>query len=113
MCIRDSPEGYKELSFVCLRPDGAFEAPSTVGIMCRTARKKVEMCIRDRYICFLLLTHRQEPPQEFSLFANLLIAYINSLLRFSFLYIVYTGKVRIYKSGKTLHLCGIFGILKT
>ena len=26
------PEGYKELSFVCLRPDGAFE----------------EMCIRDR-----------------------------------------------------------------
>lgn len=36
------PEGYKELSFVCLRPDGAFEAPSKVGIMCRTARKKVE-----------------------------------------------------------------------
>ena len=36
------PEGYKELSFVYLRPDGAFEAPSTVGIMCRTARKKVE-----------------------------------------------------------------------
>jgi len=36
------PEGYKELSFVCLRPDGTFEAPSTVGIMCRTARKKVE-----------------------------------------------------------------------
>ena len=56
MCIRDSiyyevyslpraeevPEGYKELSFVCLRPDGAFEAPSTVGIMCRTARTKLE-----------------------------------------------------------------------
>ena len=36
------PAGYKELSFVCLRPDGAFEAPSTVGIMRRTARKKVE-----------------------------------------------------------------------
>ena len=36
------PAGYKELSFACLRPDGAFEAPSTVGIMCRTARKKVE-----------------------------------------------------------------------
>ena len=36
------PEGFKELSFVRLRPDGAFEAPSTVGIMCRTARKKVE-----------------------------------------------------------------------
>ena len=25
------PEGYKELSFICLRPDGAFEAPSTGG----------------------------------------------------------------------------------
>lgn len=36
------PEGYKEISFVCLRPDGAFESPSTVGIMCREARKKVE-----------------------------------------------------------------------
>ncbi len=36
------PEGYKELSFVCLRPDGAYEAPNTVGIMCRKAREKVE-----------------------------------------------------------------------
>ena len=36
------PEGYKEISFVCLRPDGAFESPSTVGIMCRAARKKVD-----------------------------------------------------------------------
>ena len=36
------PEEDRELSLVCLRPDGAFEAPSTVGIMCRTARKKVE-----------------------------------------------------------------------
>ena len=36
------PEGYKEISFVCLRPDGVFESPSTVGIMCRAARKKVE-----------------------------------------------------------------------
>ena len=36
------PEGYKEISFVCLRPDGAYEAPSTVGIMCRTASRKVE-----------------------------------------------------------------------
>lgn len=35
-------EEYKDLSFVCLRPDGAFQAPNTVGIMCRTARKKVE-----------------------------------------------------------------------
>ena len=36
------PDGYKEISFVCLRPDGAFESPSTVGIMCRAARKKVD-----------------------------------------------------------------------
>ena len=36
------PEGYKEISFVCLRPDGAYEAPSTVGIMCRAASKKVD-----------------------------------------------------------------------
>ena len=37
----DVPEGYRELSFVCLRPDGAIETPSTVGIMCRQAKKKV------------------------------------------------------------------------
>ena len=36
------PDGYKEISFVCLRLDGAFESPSTVAIMCRTARKKVD-----------------------------------------------------------------------
>ena len=36
------PEGCKEISFVCLRPDGAYESPSTVGIMCRTASRKVE-----------------------------------------------------------------------
>ena len=36
------PEGYKEISFVCLRPGGAYESPSTVGIMCRTASRKVE-----------------------------------------------------------------------
>ena len=38
----ETPESYKEISFVCLRPDGAYESPSTVGIMCRTASKKVE-----------------------------------------------------------------------
>ena len=37
-----APDGYKEISFVCLRQDGAFEAPSTVGLMCRAARKKVK-----------------------------------------------------------------------
>lgn len=36
------PDGYKEISFVCLRSDGAYEAPSTIGIMCRAASKKVE-----------------------------------------------------------------------
>ena len=38
----EAPDGYKEISFVCLRPDRAFEAPSMVGIMCRTAKKKVD-----------------------------------------------------------------------
>ena len=37
-----APEGYKEISFVCIRPDGSYEAPSTVGIMCRTASRKVD-----------------------------------------------------------------------
>ena len=37
----DVPEGYRELSFVCLRPDGPIETPSTVSIMCRQAKKKV------------------------------------------------------------------------
>ena len=36
------PEDYKELSFVCLRPDGAYESVSTVGIMCKRASKKLE-----------------------------------------------------------------------
>ena len=38
----EAPEGYKEISFVCLRPDGAIETPSTVSIMCRKAKEKVE-----------------------------------------------------------------------
>ena len=37
-----APEGYKEISFVCIRPDGSYEAPSTVGLMCRTASRKVD-----------------------------------------------------------------------
>lgn len=32
----ETPEGYREISFVCLRPDGAYESPNTVGIMCRS-----------------------------------------------------------------------------
>ena len=36
------PEGYKELSFVCIRPDGMFESSSAVGAICRKAKKDVE-----------------------------------------------------------------------
>ena len=36
------PDGYKEISFVCLRPDGAYESPSTVGVMTRSVKKKLE-----------------------------------------------------------------------
>ena len=32
------PEGYKELSMVCVRQDGAFESPATVSSVCRRAR---------------------------------------------------------------------------
>ena len=35
------PEDYKEIDFVCLRPDGCFESPSTVSIACRTVSKKI------------------------------------------------------------------------
>jgi len=35
------PEDYREISFVCLCPDGCFESPGTVNIVCRTASKKV------------------------------------------------------------------------
>ena len=39
---QDVPDDYKEISFVCLRSDGSLELPSTVGIACRSARKKVQ-----------------------------------------------------------------------
>ena len=35
------PEDYKEIDFVCLRPDGCFESSRTVGFVCRTASKKI------------------------------------------------------------------------
>ena len=35
------PEDYREIDFVCLRPDGCFESSSTVSIVCRTASKKI------------------------------------------------------------------------
>lgn len=38
----NAPENYNLVSFVCIRPEGAYESPSTVSIMCRTAKKKVD-----------------------------------------------------------------------
>ena len=38
---QDIPDDYKEISFVCLRSGGSLELPSTVGIACRSARKKM------------------------------------------------------------------------
>ena len=35
------PEDYTQVSFVCLRPDGAYEAPATVSSVCRYSRKKI------------------------------------------------------------------------
>lgn len=35
------PEDYREIDFVCLRPDGCFESSSTVSIACRAASKKI------------------------------------------------------------------------
>ncbi len=38
---QDIPADYNEISFVCLRPDGCIETPSTLGIVCRTLAKKL------------------------------------------------------------------------
>lgn len=37
----DVPEGYTEISLVCLREDGCLELPATVETACRTAARKV------------------------------------------------------------------------
>ena len=37
----DVPEDYNEISLVCLREDGALESPSTIRIVCRTAKKRI------------------------------------------------------------------------
>ena len=39
---QDVLEEYKEISFVCLRPDGCLELPSTLGIVCRTVSNKLD-----------------------------------------------------------------------
>ena len=36
---QEVPADYKEISFVCLRPDGSLELPSTLGIACRSVSK--------------------------------------------------------------------------
>jgi integrase len=37
-----APDDCKELSFVCLRADGALESPHTIGTACRAAKKNVD-----------------------------------------------------------------------
>ena len=37
-----APEDYHLVSFVCLRPEGAYESTKAVSNMCRTAKKKVD-----------------------------------------------------------------------
>ena len=39
---QDVPEEYKEISFVCLRPDGCLELPSTLGLVCRSVSAKLD-----------------------------------------------------------------------
>ena len=36
------PEDYTEISFVCLRPDGCLELPTTLGTVCRKVAKTLE-----------------------------------------------------------------------
>ena len=36
------PADYKEISFVCLRPDGCLELPSTLSIACRSVAKRLD-----------------------------------------------------------------------
>ena len=39
---QDVPEEYKQISFVCLRPDGCLELPSTLGLVCRSVSAKLD-----------------------------------------------------------------------
>ena len=36
------PADYKEISFICLRPDGCLELPSTLSIACRSVAKQLD-----------------------------------------------------------------------
>lgn len=37
-----APDGYNEVSLVCLRQDGAYEAPATVSCLCRAMKKRID-----------------------------------------------------------------------
>lgn len=39
---QEAPEDYKEITFVCLSPDGSLELPSTLGIVCRKISKLLD-----------------------------------------------------------------------
>ena len=39
---QEVPADYKEISFVCLRPDGCLELPSTLSIVCRSVSNKLD-----------------------------------------------------------------------
>ena len=39
---QEVPADYKEISFVCLRPDGCLELPTTLGTVCRKVAKALE-----------------------------------------------------------------------
>ena len=39
---QEVPTDYKEISFVCLRPDGCLELPTTLGTVCRKVAKTLE-----------------------------------------------------------------------
>ncbi len=39
--MADIPLDYHEISLVCIRPDGAYESPSTLGIVCRTVKERL------------------------------------------------------------------------
>lgn len=40
--VENTTEQYTEIDFVCLRPDGTYEAPRTVNNMCISARKQIK-----------------------------------------------------------------------
>ena len=38
----EAPEDYTPITFVCQRPEGAYVTPNSVGITCRTAKKRID-----------------------------------------------------------------------